>query len=66
MVLKHIGLNTLLHITNLFKALALLGKVPTLWYESRVILLAKAGKDNYAKKNGVMANDLGNNIVFYH
>ena len=48
-VLKHIGTTTLLRITNLFKALALLGKVPTLWYESRVILLAKAGKDNYAK-----------------
>ena len=46
-VLKHIGPTTRLRITNLFKALALLGKVPTLWYESRVILLAKAGKDNY-------------------
>ena len=48
-VLKHIGPITLIHITNLFKALSLLGKVPTLWYESRVVLLAKAGKDNYAK-----------------
>ena len=48
-VLKHIGPTTLLRITNLFKALALLGTVPTLWYESRVVLLANAGKDNYSK-----------------
>ena len=48
-VLKHLGDTSLALITSLFKAIALLGKVPSSWMESKVILLAKPDKDTYAK-----------------
>ena len=48
-VLKHLDLETLDRLTNLYKASYLLGYVPKVWRDARVIFIPKPGKDDYSQ-----------------